>query len=109
MSIWFTAYAAYGFPLPDEFTDEEAIGQQITELEWRAEGVGTLSAGPYDRNRLYLVTECVEADLNDGAEPIPLKPVDPNWNHALLAVAAAMRLDLAALPAPCWLLIPDQS
>jgi hypothetical protein len=60
MAIWTTAYLAYGLEIPTRDTDEldRTLGPLNSE-------VGHLEAGPYDRDRLYLVTACHSADLGE--------------------------------------------
>ncbi|MFF5445442.1 hypothetical protein [Streptomyces sp. NPDC012888] len=103
MSIWTAAYLAYGLEIPTRDTDE------LDEILGRLDGdVGHLEAGPYDRDRLYLVTACHDADL--GAPETVDVPHDPAvygaWDEQLRTALAV--LDLPTGQAFTWHLIANQ-
>lgn len=104
MSIWTTAYLAYGFEIPQQ--DLDAIDLALKPLDSE---VGHLSAGPYDRDRLYLVTACHDAELGS-PEVVGLSlglEQRADWDRQLLAALAALGLSMSIQPA--WHLIAAQS
>lgn len=102
MGIDYTAYAAYGFELPSD--------QHADDVDERLNGafrpVGYLSAGSFGRDRLFLVTECVQTDQPGNAEPIPTE-VHPSWDALLREAAAHLGVPASEIPAPGWLLVTD--
>lgn len=104
MSIWTSAYLAYGFEIPA--TDEDALDAALGGFDG---DVGHLSAGAYDRERLYLVTACHEAELGS-PESVALNlsaEQRADWDRQLEAALNA--LDLPAGAKPAWLLIAAKS
>jgi hypothetical protein len=104
MSIWTSAYLAYGFEIPK--TDEDALDTALGGLDG---DVGHLSVGAYDRERLYLVTACHEAELGS-PETVDLNlsaEQRADWDRQLEAALSALGMPFGATPA--WHLIAAQS
>ncbi|MFF4576891.1 hypothetical protein ACFY15_00540 [Streptomyces sp. NPDC001373] len=104
MSIWTTAYLAYGLEIPARDTDE--LDRTLGPLK---SNVGHLEAGPYDRDRLYLVTACHSADLRMSETPdIPRNDAQYlTWDDQLRTALAA--LGLATDQQFTWHLIANQN
>lgn len=115
MSIYTTAYAAYGIPLPphlDEVTVDAALGPIIVD-DLNALGaddqLGYLNAAPYDHDRLFLVTACIQVEIGDDAKPVPIGSPAPAWDLAIHNAAVGLGLNPDELPAPGWFVVVDQS
>ncbi|MFI8278553.1 hypothetical protein ACIGBH_27505 [Streptomyces sp. NPDC085929] len=104
MSIWTTAYLAYGLEIPARDTDE--VENALRPLTG---DVGYLTAGPYDRDRLYLATGSFDADLGT-PETLDI-PHDPEqyrtWDDQLRTALAALGLPIDQQFT--WHLIADQN
>lgn len=97
-----SAYLAYGFPIDD--IDENTLDSKLKAFK----DVGHLSAGDYDCNDLYLVTQCDNADLGTPeAVTIPGPDAIAEWDATLNAAAEA--LGITDHEPPTWLLIADVS
>ncbi|MCX5197196.1 hypothetical protein OOK31_25415 [Streptomyces sp. NBC_00249] len=103
MSIWTTAYLAYGQQIPD--TDTDVLDAVLGRLDG---GVGHLSAGAYDRERLYLVTGCHSAELGT-PETVEVPRVEDAyhvWDEELRTALAALGIEEQPF---AWHLIAAQS
>jgi hypothetical protein len=96
MGIHTTAYAAYGLRLPGHI--------RIEDVEEYVDSV----AGAYDHDAVYLVTECVTADLGE-THPIPVDKPRADWDQQLHAAAVGLGLAPDEVPAPGWFVVVDQS
>jgi hypothetical protein len=105
MGMFYSAYLAYGVRVPD--TDPDRLEEA---LKGQPEGsdVGYLTAGNYDDDMTFLVTECTSADLGS-VETVTPQQATPEqyaaWDAQLRA--AATELGVKPLSEPGWLLIPD--
>jgi hypothetical protein len=104
MGMYYEAYFAYGVRIPDD-TDLDALEEKL-----RGSGVGYLHAGHYDRDMVFLTTECKSADLGS------FEVVRPNsfsgeafaaWDEALRD--AAERLGVTPVTEPAFFVVPDLS
>jgi hypothetical protein len=100
-----SAYLAYGVPLP-EHLDEGHLEDALAGNRWPE--VSYLMAGPYDRDKPYLVTSCFFGDLGTfkeikeirtGGEPLA-------WDRVL---KSAMEANGWPVLQPSWMLIADVS
>lgn len=104
MGMYHSAYFAYGVRIPD--------GADIEELEdgLRGGSVGYLTAGNYDRDMAFLVTECSSVDLGEFKSVFPesfLRAERDGWDAALRK--AAEQLGVTPLTEPAWFFVPDLS
>ncbi|MFF0295571.1 hypothetical protein ACFYS8_13330 [Kitasatospora sp. NPDC004615] len=116
MGIHTSAYLAYGAPITGvRYGDDlnaplATYNATVTYPDPHRDRVGHLAAGSYDNDKLYLVTYCANADLDDPERLTvddlnPLHP--PHWDRHLHAAAKACGVHL--MSAPGWLLIAAQS
>ncbi|MER7726411.1 hypothetical protein [Streptomyces sp. NPDC096323] len=113
-----STYFAYGVHVesPDEYAQPRAdrINKALTEHPDRHQfpNVGTLTAGDYDADMLFLVTECKETALGTFAHVTPqTRTVEQaaEWTRQLTAAAAALGIPSADHSEAGWLSIPDVS
>ncbi|AZM91458.1 hypothetical protein [Streptomyces sp. W1SF4] len=103
MAVWTTAYLIYGFEIPARDTSdvENALRPLTSDVKY-------LTAGPYDRDRLYLATASHAADLGTpitcdlNASPAQYAQWQAELDEALRA------LGLPPGPMPEWHLIANQ-
>jgi hypothetical protein len=102
--MYHSAYFAYGVRIPDD-SDPGALEEKL-----RGGIVGYLHAGNYDRDLVFLTTECKSVDLGS------FEIVDPGsfsgqdfvaWDAAL--GRAAEGLGVEPLSKPGWFVVPDLS
>ncbi len=109
MSLYHSAYFAYGVQIPD--TSSDRLEAALAPLATRQKGddhVGYLHAGKYDDDRTYLVTRCEEADLGKARQVHPEQTTAEqyaDWNHNLAEAIRA--LGLTDVPEPSWLVVPN--
>lgn len=105
MSIWTTAYLAYGFATKIHPNDADDLDGTLADYS----PVGHLSAGGYDHDTVYLVAACITAELGEpGQADIPFAPETyAEWDEHLNAAAVAV--GITEHEPPAWLLIADQS
>ena len=105
MSIWTTAYLAYGFRTEIHPNNADELDLVLRDYN----GVGHLSAGGYDDNTVYLVTQCESGELGESEKvEIPHSPETyAEWDERLHAAAAAV--GITEHEPPAWLLIAAQS
>lgn len=109
MGIWREAVALYGVPLPDEHDAASAAGYELLDsiLAHHA-GVSHASAGPYDRNTTYLVTDYHSAEAGEVETFEPFDAKGRAERDARLE-NACRELELDPAPAPAWYLIHSES
>lgn len=111
MGMYHSTYFAYGFQIPTVgMVDLEDLDTQLQRHKEQHGGdVGYLSAGDYDRDMVFLTTECTEVDLGkfEIVTPQTHSPEQyETWNKALRAAAQS----LGVVPrAPGWIVVPDLS
>ncbi len=109
MGMYHSTYFAYGVHIPDMRGDIEEL-LQTARATIDAPDVGYLSAGNYDRDMTFLVTECEEVALGKFETVTPQVESAARyaeWNRQLQAAAAA--LGVKPLTGPAWIVVPDLS
>lgn len=117
MGFSHSTYFAYGMHVETDaptWAEEERITKALAEHPNRSQfpKVGTLSAGDYDRDRLFLVTECKEIALGGFAHVTPQARTvaqAAEWARQLTAAAEALGIAPEQRSEPGWLSIPDVS
>lgn len=106
MGIDTTAWLAYGIQIPN--THAEDLEAKLKDTV----GVGYLHAGPYDREKTYLVTACHSADLGT-PKTVDLGDAytdgDPTGRWDAMLGHAVEKVGAGRLTHPGWLLIAAQS
>ncbi|WP_432164903.1 hypothetical protein [Streptomyces sp. bgisy031] len=116
MGYYHSAYFAYGIHIPVDsqaaaWAEGERLDEELKNHKKRCPDVGHLSAGDYDRDRLFLVTKSDEIPLGQyGRASSATREQHANWDlqlaHAIQALGYGDRADLEA---PGWICIPDLS
>ncbi|MCL7377439.1 hypothetical protein [Streptomyces sp. 35G-GA-8] len=99
MGMYHSTYFAYGFQIPQ--TDPD----RLEDLE-----LGYLLAGDYDRDMVFLVTQCVEVRLGTYKTVRPHDATQgqyEDWDEQLRA--AAETLAVTPITEPGWIVVPDLS
>lgn len=118
MGFSHSTYFAYGVHVEssNEYADRRAdrIGKALTEHPDRTRfpDVGTLTAGDYDDNHLFLVTECAEIPLGGFAHVIPQAHTveqAAEWTRQLTEAANVLGIPPEQRSEAGWLCIPDVS
>ncbi|MFI6860166.1 hypothetical protein ACIBKZ_09670 [Streptomyces sp. NPDC050421] len=117
MGFSHSTYFAYGMPVETDaptWAEEDRITKALADHPDRPQfpKVRTLSAGDYDRDRLFLVTECKEIALGGFAHVIPqARTVEQaaEWTRQLTAAARVLGIPPEQRSEPGWLCIPDVS
>ncbi|MFJ4703166.1 hypothetical protein ACIP5N_33950 [Streptomyces sp. NPDC088768] len=113
MGYYHSTYFAYGVHIPTDssaWEEEERITEVLKPLKDRCPDVRTLSAGDYDRNMLFLVTESTEIDLGDyGRTSSATAEQHAAWDAQLAAAVEALGYGDRRLEAAGWLCVPDLS
>jgi hypothetical protein len=111
--MFHSTYFAYGVNVSTTepaWAEAERLDKALTPLADRCPDVGYLTAGDYDRDRVFLTTQCDEVDLGDYKHVTP-ETVTPeqlaDWDRQL-AVAVA-ELGYADSTPAGWLCVPDLS
>lgn len=117
MTIYHSTYAAYGVHVPRE----QYFTQHIqTEAEWldvvikntpelKGQGLGHLSAGPYDRDELFLVLSPEGEDVEVVSELFRVLTDKEAAGRASKIKALAKAAGYDGLAEPGWLVVPDES
>ncbi|MYY08811.1 hypothetical protein GT204_07815 [Streptomyces sp. SID4919] len=112
MGFHHSTYFAYGTHIPTSHAWDEAdrIDTVLARVWDICPAVGHLTAGDYDRDRLFLVTHSTEVSLGayEHVTPDAYPPEQiADWTRQIAAAADA--LGYTALAAPGWLVVPDLS
>ncbi|MFH9430257.1 hypothetical protein ACH4JZ_18440 [Streptomyces sp. NPDC017615] len=117
MGFHHSTYFAYGVHVEipeDEYAPARAerINEQLLAAAERCPDVGTLTAGAYDADRLFLATHCDEVKLGYFAhvtpEAFPPEQV-ANWTHQLAQAVHALGIPPEQHSAPGWICVPDMA
>jgi hypothetical protein len=114
MGYHHSTYFAYGIHIPVEapaWKETDRIDKELAKLKELCPDVGHLAAGDYDRDMVFLVTDCQEIDLGKyGRANLATADQCGEWDTQLaFAVHALGYSNLPDLQAPGWLCIPDLS
>jgi hypothetical protein len=114
MGMYHSTYFAYGLHIPTDAhprTETDRIDAALATVKNRCPDVGHLTAGDYDRDMLFLVTESDEISLGQYGHGLEATPEQiANWGHQLAFAVHHLGYDqLPGLKAPDWLCIPDLS
>ncbi|MEV5977539.1 hypothetical protein [Streptomyces sp. NPDC052114] len=116
MGYYHSAYFAYGIHIPMNsqaaaWAEAERMDEALATVKDRCPDVGHLSAGDYDRDRLFLVTKCDEVALGEyGRASTATAEQRANWDLQLVnAVQALGYGENTELEPPGWLCVPDLS
>ena len=114
MGYYHSTYFAYGLRIPIDahpWTETDRIDTELAEIKDVAPDVGHLTAGDYDRDMLFLVTQCDEIALGKYGRATDATPEQrADWDRQLAnAVDHLGYGHLRDLEAPGWLSIPDLS
>ena len=114
MGMYHSTYFAYGLRIPigaHPWTETDRLDAELAKLKDRCPDVGHLTAGDYDRDMLFLVTESDEIALGKyGRATVATAEQRADWDRQL--ANAVHHLGYGQLPdleAPGWLCIPDVS
>jgi len=114
MGFTHSAYVAYGVHVttsgPVRLASEQ-YDRALAQHKRQCPDVGPLTAGDYDHDRLFLVTQCYEVSLGTYDHITPqahdIKLAD--WNAQLRTAADLLGIPADQLSDPGWLCIPDVS
>lgn len=113
MGMYHSTYFAYGIHIPlngHAWEESERADVSLQRVKAECPDVGHLSAGDYDRDMFFLVTQCDSVDLGQFRHVNP-QSADADqladWNRQLAAAARALGHDKTGEPG--WLTVPDVS
>lgn len=113
MGMYHSTYFAYGIRV---ITDEhgwqaaEHAETELPKVKGRCPDVGVLTAGDYDRDMFFLVTESTEVRLGNFEHVTPGRASaeqQATWDQQLAEAARALGYD--EVTAPGWIVVPDLS
>lgn len=108
-----STYFAYGARITtDQYAWQEAehIEAELPKYNAACPDVGHLTAGDYDADMVFLVTQSREVELGEYEHVTPQTATPEqiaDWDRQL--IAAAMALGYEDMSAPGWLVVPDCS
>ncbi|MFJ2909378.1 hypothetical protein ACIO8F_08070 [Streptomyces sp. NPDC087228] len=114
MGMYHSTYFAYGLHIPTDahpWEETDRIDTELAAVKNRCPDVGHLTAGGYDRDMLFLVTECDEISLGKyGRATTATAEQRADWDRQLAnAVEHLGYGHIRDLEAPGWLSVPDVS
>jgi hypothetical protein len=114
MGYYHSTYFAYGLRIPIDahpWTETDRIDAELATLKAECPDVGHLTAGDYDRDMLFLVTESDEIALGKYGRAMSATPEKcADWDRQLRnAVDQLGYGHLRDLEEPGWICIPDLS
>lgn len=114
MGMYHSTYFAYGIHIPVDgpaWSETDRIDTELAAVKDLCPDVGHLTAGDYDRDMLFLVTESDEIELGKYGRATTATPEQrADWDRQLAnAVDHLGYGHLRDLEAPGWLCIPDLS
>ncbi|WP_405794076.1 hypothetical protein [Streptomyces sp. NBC_01506] len=113
MGMYHSTYFAYGIHVVTDQHGWQASEHAETELpkvKDRCPNVGYLTAGNYDEDMLFLVTESTEVDLGKFEHVTPARvsaEQQADWDRQLAEAARA--LGYGEFSSAGWLVVPDLS
>jgi hypothetical protein len=115
MGFHHSTYFAYGVHVNTPghvWAEAEEHGKALGHHKEQCPDVGTLTAGGYDDDGLFLVTQSDEISLGEYAHVTPdTHPAEQlaDWNRQLTAAADLLGIPADQLSAPGWFCVPDVS
>ncbi|WP_329622944.1 hypothetical protein OG357_23045 [Streptomyces sp. NBC_01255] len=114
MGYYHSTYFAYGLHIPLDahpWTETDRIDTALATVKDQCPEVGHLTAGDYDRDRLFLVTKSDEIALGKYGRVMPSTPEQrADWDRQLRTAVDHLGYGhLRDLAEPTWLCIPDLS
>jgi hypothetical protein len=113
MGMSHSTYFAYGVRIgTDEYgwQSSEHAETELPKVKDSCPDVGHLSAGDYDQDMFFLVTECTEIKLGEFEHVTPTRvsaEQQAGWDRQLTEAAKA--LGYSDVSAPGWFAVPDCS
>ncbi|MEU2120023.1 hypothetical protein ABZ567_31300 [Streptomyces sp. NPDC016459] len=114
MGMYHSTYFAYGLRIPLDvhpWTETDRIDAELGAVKSQCPDVGHLSAGDYDRDMLFLVTQSDEIALGEyGRAALATPEQRADWDRQLRTAVDHLGYGHPQdLEEPGWLCIPDLS
>ncbi|WP_424862121.1 hypothetical protein [Streptomyces sp. MMS24-I29] len=114
MGFHHSTYFAYGLRIPTAahpWAETDRIDTALATVKFLCPDVGHLTAGAYDRDMLFLVTECDEVGLGTyGRATTATAEQRADWDRQLAQAVDHLGYGhIRDLDAPGWICVPDVS